>query len=186
MVDNAYSMLAHWDALKITLLALAMRIGSLAKDGLDLVYTCGDNNNVFGAKGWAIPEVFRQSLDHARAIMDQHDKTNMAETLAKRFDSYSAGAMRQRQTLFVLTNGLWEGSRDWKSAEKEIAQYIDDLRKRLRKREKRWFTIQFISYGQDQKALARLQGLDDGVRGPEYVLTPPFALASAVTVANHI
>lgn len=166
-------MQSHWDALKTTLLALAMKIGPLDKDGLDLVYTCGDNNNVFGAKGWDMPKVFGQSIDQARSIMDQHDKTNMAETLAKRFDSYSAGDMRQRQTLFVLTDGLWEGSRDWESAEKEIAQYIDDLRKKLRKKEKRWFTIQFISYGQDQKALARLQGLDDRVRGPEYVLTLP-------------
>lgn len=176
VVDNAYSMLPHWDNLKTTLLALAMKVGSLDKDGLDLVYTCGDTNNVQGAKGWDIPKAFEQSIDRARSIMDQNDKTNIEETLSKCFDSHSATNMSPRRTLIVLTNGLWEGSKDWDSAEKEIARYVDTLRKNLRKREKRWFTIQFISFGQDQKALERLQELDDNLHGPEYVVIFFFSL----------
>ncbi|KAL2278790.1 hypothetical protein FJTKL_14133 [Diaporthe vaccinii] len=167
VVDNAYSMLPHWENLKTTLLALAMKIGSLDKDGLDLVYTCGDTNNVNGAKGWEIPKAFEQSIDRARSIMDQQDKTNIEETLSKCFDSHSATNLGQRQTLIVLTNGLWEGSKDCDSAETEIARYVDALRKNLKKREKRWFTIQFIAFGQDQKALKRLQELDDNLHGPD-------------------
>lgn len=144
-----------------------MKIGALDEDGLDLIYTCGDNNNILGAKGWDMPKVFGQSIDHAKSIMVHRDKTNIEETLAKRFDSYSSGDMRQRQTLFVLTDGLWEGSRDWESAGKLIAKYIGDLRKKLGIQEKRWFTIQFISYGQDAKALARLKWLDDNLGGPK-------------------
>lgn len=175
MVDNAYSMLPHWENLKITLLALAMKIGSLDKDGLDLVYTCGDTNNVIRAKGWDIPTEFGQSIDRAKSIMDQNDQTNIEETLSKCFDSHSTTNKSQRQTLIVLTNGLWEGSTDWNSAEKEIARYINTLRENIKKREKRWFTIQFISFGQNQKALKRLQELDDSLHGPEYVVI--FSLA---------
>ncbi|KAK7708019.1 hypothetical protein SLS64_006841 [Diaporthe eres] len=167
VVDNAYSMLSHWNNLKTTLLALAMKIGSLDKDGLDLVYTCGNTHNVKGAKGWDIPKAFGQSIDRARSIMDQQDETNIEETLSKCFDTHSATNMSQRQTLIVLTNGLWEGSKDWDSAEKEIARYVDALRGNLKKREKRWFTIQFISFGQDQKALKRLEELDDNLHGPD-------------------
>lgn len=168
-------MLPHWENLRTTLLALAMKIGSLDRDGLDLVYTCGDTNNVKGVKGWDIPKVFGQSIDLAKSIIDQHDKTNIEETLSKCFDSHSRTNMSERQTLIVLTNGLWEGSKDWDSAEKEIARYIDALRKNLKRREKRWFTIQFISFGQDQKAWKRLQELDDSLHGSEYVVTFSFA-----------
>lgn len=170
VVDNAYSMLPHWENLKTTLLALAMKIGPLDKDGLDLVYTCGDTNNVTRAKGWDIPTEFGLSIDRAKSMMNQNDKTNIEETLSKCFDSHSTTNKSQRQTLIVLTNGLWEGSTDWNSAEKEIARYINALRENIKKREKRWFTIQFISFGQDQKALKRLQELDDNLRGPEYVV----------------
>ncbi|KUI70205.1 hypothetical protein VM1G_06110 [Cytospora mali] len=38
-------------------------------------------------------------------------------------------------------------------------------RKRLGKQERRWFTIRFISFGQNPEALERLQHLDNNLRG---------------------
>lgn len=165
VIDNAYSMREHWEAMETTLLTLAMKIGPLDKDGLDLDYTCGETNRVSGATNWNIRKVFRQSINKARSELDPSDKTDMAETLARIFDVYMRGTLQKRQTIIILTDGLWEGSKDWTAVEKEIAQHINAMREKLGRREHRWFTIQFISFGQNRAALDRLRDLDDKLRG---------------------
>lgn len=157
----------HWEAMKTTLLTLAMKIGPLDEDGLDLDFTCGEDNKVRGAKKWDIRKQFRQSVDSAWSVLDPSDKTDMAETLARLFDTYMAGHLKKRQTLIILTDGLWEGSKDRNAVEKEIARHINAMRKKLGRREHRWFTIQFVSFGQDREALDRLRDLDDKLRGLE-------------------
>jgi hypothetical protein len=153
--------------METTLLTLAMKIGPLDKDGLDLDYTCGETNRVSGATNWNIRKVFRQSINKARSELDPSDKTDMAETLARIFDVYMRGTLQKRQTIIILTDGLWEGSKDWTAVEKEIAQHINAMREKLGRREHRWFTIQFISFGQNRAALDRLRDLDDKLRGIE-------------------
>lgn len=162
VVDNAPSMRSHWDHVKITLLALAMKIGPLDDDGLDLVYTIGTTRSrLSGVKGFEIRDKFRQSLEKAgRNMEEQHEyHTNMAETLRSLFDAYID--TKKKQTLIVLTDGLWLGSKSKVDVEDAIKRFLTTRIKPLGKMETRWFTIQFISFGQDREALDRLKRLDD-------------------------
>lgn len=161
VVDNAASMKPHWEHMRTTLLALAMKIGTLDKDGLDLVFTLGQSCDKSNVKEWEIPAEFGKSMDKARREITSNDNTNMAETFLKIFDRYTD--VRKKQTLVVLTDGLWNGgSRTGDDVETAIISFITDVRKRLKgKQEPRWFSIQFISFGNDVKAIARLTALDD-------------------------
>lgn len=141
-----------------TLLALAMKIGTLDKDGLDLIFTVGDSCEKSNIKEWDIPVKFGESMNRAFREITGSDVTDMAATLMRVFDRY--GDMTKKQTLLVLTDGLWNGVKD--DVEREIRKFVTEVRKRLAgKQERRWFSIQFISFGHDAEALARLIALDD-------------------------
>lgn len=149
---------SHWAHVRTTLLALAMKIGTLDRDGLDLVFTVGDSCEKSNVKEWAIPAEFEDSMKRAEQEFTKGDLTDMAATLARVFDRYVD--MTKKQTLLVLTDGLWDGVED--DVEQEIRRFVVEVRKRLMgKHEPRWFSIQFISFGHDTKALARLAALDD-------------------------
>ncbi|KAI8211298.1 hypothetical protein K4K48_008698 [Colletotrichum sp. SAR 10_66] len=100
----------------------------------------------------------------------------MATTLLKVFDKYDNH--RKKQTLIILTDGLWEGSDTLNDVETTISEFIKNLKKDLRKSQLRWFTIQFVSFGSDDRALQRLQSLDDELgklAGPFMLISRPSA-----------
>lgn len=136
-------------------------IGALDKDGLDLRYTMGRNHNCFGVKDWSIPTTFEFSMRQAGKEINELYKTNMKDTLEKIFDGYTD--IRKRMTLIILTDGLWEGSVNQDDVEKLIANFLMQLKGRLKKFESRWFSIQFVSFGENKVALKRLQDLDDNM-----------------------
>jgi len=151
----------HWAVATEVLTTLAMKIGPLDKDGLDLIYTIGSKHNLQEVKGWAIQKTFKSSMQHAGSEIDYRYKTNMKETLEKIFDSYTDTS--KKMTLIVLTDGLWEGCVNSNDVEKLIASFITKLKPRLKKWESRWFSIQFVSFGDNEQALGRLQKLDDNM-----------------------
>ena len=161
VVDNAASMVQHWaDATKV-LVTLAMKIGPLDEDGLDLVYTIGQDLGLQGVKGWDIVKKFENSMECAgREILPRYT-TNMRETLQRLFDKYQN--MNKKMTLIILTDGLWQGCVSEGDVEKLIVRFITDLGEKLKKWETRWFSIQFVSFGDDEPALKRLQKLDDNM-----------------------
>lgn len=152
----------HWTNLEMTLLTLAMKIGPLDKDGLDLRYTIGEHHNLNNIKGWKIKSQFRQSMRDTYDRIDVRDHTDMAATLSAIFDDYIKD-FSKKQTLIILTNGLWEGSGLTEDVESVILTFIANLKTKLGPLKRRWFTIQFISFGNDEKALRRLQYLDDNL-----------------------
>ncbi|KAH7171388.1 kinase-like domain-containing protein [Dactylonectria macrodidyma] len=170
VVDNSASMKTHWNKVAMVLLALAMKIGPLDKDGLDLVYTIGERHCLNNVKGQKIETKFQQSVDNAYwDIDDVNDQTDMAATLSRIFDDYLKDTSR-RQTLLILTDGLWEGSRQTDDVEDKIRDFVNDLKTKLRLYESRWFSIQFISFGDNEEKLNRLQGLDDTLDAMEDVV----------------
>jgi len=64
-------------------------------------------------------------------------------------------------TLIILTDGLWKGAASSDDVENLIAGFITNLNERLKKWESRWFSIQFVSFGEDEEALKRLDKLDN-------------------------
>ncbi|KAF7559253.1 hypothetical protein G7046_g4895 [Stylonectria norvegica] len=175
VVDNAFSMKPHWEDVKMTLLVLALKLGSLNKGGLDLLYTIGRKQSVLNAKGKTIERRFRRSIEDTYKAITSFSKTDMAQTLSEIFANYKN--TQRKQTLFVLTNGLWEGSCFTDDVENCIRDFINKLRQKDDKIECRWFSIQFITFGDDEKALRRLQSLDDDLHTIEDVVdTKPWDL----------
>lgn len=155
-------MMPHWTNSEMTLLTLAMKIGPLDKDGLDLRYTIGEHHELNNIKSWGIESRFRKSMSDTYGRIDERDQTDMAATLSVIFDEYLKDYSK-RKTLIILTNGLWEGSALTEDVENVILEFISNLKSRIGSLKRRWFTIQFISYGNDEKALRRLQHLDDNL-----------------------
>jgi hypothetical protein len=151
----------HWAVATQVLITLAMKIGPLDKDGLDLIYTIGSNYNRKEVTGWAIPKTFRNSMQSSGEEINHMYKTNMKETLEKIFDRYTDTS--KKMTLIVLTDGLWEGCANNDDVEKLIASFLTKLKPRLKKWESRWFSIQFVSFGENEPALDRLRNLDDNM-----------------------
>jgi hypothetical protein len=152
----------HWGVATTVLTTLAMKIGPLDTDGLDLIYTIGSNFNLEEVKGWSIPKTFKSSMQAAGERVNEMYKTNMKETLEKIFDRYTDTS--KKMTLIVLTDGLWEGCVHDNDVEKLIADFITNLKPKLKKWESRWFSIQFVSFGEDLHALERLRRLDDDMQ----------------------
>jgi len=151
----------HWAVVTEVLITLAMKIGPLDKDGLDLWYAIGSQHNLQEIKGWGIPKTFKSSMQNAGEEINHMYKTNMTESLARIFDTYTD--TRKKMTLIVLTDGLWEGCANEDDVEKLIASFITKLNPKLKKWESRWFSIQFVSFGGNLRALGRLQKLDDNM-----------------------
>lgn len=154
-------MLPHWQKVTTVLVTLAMKIGALDKDGLDLKYTIGTSYNVSEVSGWSIPKALESSMQQAGCEIEPRYKSSMSETLRKIFDGYKN--INKKMTLIILTDGLWKGETNDDNVEKLIATFILDLDKRLKKWESRWFSIQFVYFGNDENAIRRLDKLDNNM-----------------------
>lgn len=157
-------MFGTWWTVGRVLLALAMKIGGLDKDGIDLVYTIGEHKNLNNVKGRAIYGSFKTSLDDAGKSISGSDRTSMRKTLGTIFSEYLKDTSK-RMTLIILTDGIWEGSRTADDVEKLIVEFVEKLQKQRRSMEQRWFSIQFVYFGdEDTAAISRLKSLDDNMK----------------------
>jgi hypothetical protein len=154
-----------WEVATFVLETLAMKLAGLDDDGLDLVFTIGQNRNIYNAKGRNVPTKFRKAMEIASPTMparpDQKEKTDIGETLGQVFDDYLKSYKKKRMTLLVLTDGIWEGSVKERGVEKKIANFVGELLKRHGAMEDRRFSIEFIRFGEDVKAISRLRRLDN-------------------------
>lgn len=163
VVDNAFTMSSHWWDVEKVLLTLVMKIGQLDKDGIDLVYTIGEHRNLHNVKGSEIHGRFKKSLKDSGRKISQLDRTSMRQTLATIFSEYLK-CHGKRMTLIILTDGIWEDSRTEDDVEKLVAEFVRQLQKQRRSMEQRWFSIQFVYFGDDTAAISRLKSLDDNMK----------------------
>lgn len=153
-----------WWVVKKVLLALAMKIGRLDKDGIDLVYTIGKHRNLDNVKGTDIYRSFKTSLEDAGRSISDLDRTSMRQTLATIFSEYLKNHGK-RMTLIILTDGIWEDSRTPDDVENLIVKFVRNLQEQRRSMEQRWFSIQFVYFGdEDTAAISRLKSLDDNMK----------------------
>lgn len=146
-------MMAHWAVAILTAETIAMKVADLDDDGLDYLFTIG-NHQYQKAKGDKAGDTISKSMLATRPV---NGRTNMAHTLGIIFDRYMHSGQGKRMTLLIFTDGKWEGTK-MNSVEEKIRQFNQHAKRKL---EDRWFSIQFISFGQDMEALKRLQYLDD-------------------------
>jgi hypothetical protein len=167
IVDNGTTMVQHWQNVLFTLETLYLKLDGLDKNGVDLVFTDRgkSNNNKDELKRSSGRTALVRSMNEARPTtpneFEDRVRTNMREVLSPIFQKFLESHQDKRMTLIVLTDGMWEGN----NKEEGVAQKIADFFKRWQNRwgvvEDRWFSIQFVSFGNDETALHRLQVLDD-------------------------
>ena len=157
-------MLPFWSVASHVLETLAMKLAGLDEDGLDLLFTIGEEHNISNAKGSNTPSKFKKAIDKAHPAkltpQGMRYKTDMAATFGEIFNEYLRDP-KKKMTLIVLTDGIWEGSVKSKSVENKIVDFLKLLLKIRGTMEDRRFSIEFISFGNDEKAMLRLRRLDD-------------------------
>jgi hypothetical protein len=156
----------HWASATFVLQTLGMQIGPLDKDGLDLIFTRDPGTYARrNVKNFDIPKQFCAAMEAGTKAGDNLPmyKTSMALALRNVLRGYIHGGMRKKLTLIVLTAGVWDGVPD--DAEREVAAAIKDMMSQCQQDfyPNRWFGIEFVSFGNDEAGLSRLQGFDDNM-----------------------
>jgi hypothetical protein len=154
----------HWDCASRVVQALAMKIGPLDENGLDLLFTIGcDNYKRENVMGFNIQSDFKAAMMEAKAPNDPNMyQTAMAKELGSIFSQYRKD-MSRMLTIIVLTTGLWEGQpNDVEEVVVEAVKAMCAVRSDFQI--ERWCTIEFVSFGDDEEALQRLKDLDDRMK----------------------
>jgi hypothetical protein len=170
IVDNGTTMAQHWEPVQLTLETLYLKLDGLDKNGVDLVFTdrAKSNNNkeqLMRSSGYkTLAQSMIEAQPGAPNEFDDRVRTNMREVLSPIFQKFLASPQDKRMTLIVLTDGIWEGSNKEEGVAQKIAEFYKIWQTRWGEPEDRWFSIQFVSFGNDLAALRRLQVLDDELK----------------------
>ncbi|OTA58295.1 hypothetical protein K449DRAFT_397906 [Hypoxylon sp. EC38] len=172
LVDNDTSMSPFWEMMTVVMETLVPKVEAFDKDGLDLEFTIGKRHNVSKNPASKILSKFKAAKEEALS-QPHHYETDMASILTRIFDRYLSGTMGE-MTLIILTNGVWGGTLDITNVERAIANFLKKpgLEEKLADR---WFTIQFISFGDEASTI--LTHLDNDIAKkysiPDVVDTEP-------------
>lgn len=152
----------QWKRAKLVLETLAMKVGPLDENGLDLLFAIGQEYGKENVKGFDIPTVFRAAMDEAQAPeLDRSLLTPMAQKMNSILAEYR-NDMSKKLTIIVLTTGEWEHGNVPDDVERVIAENLRNMSALLRDfYSERWCTIEFVSFGDNEQALQRLKDLDD-------------------------
>lgn len=150
-----------WEWATFLVETLAMKLARLDEDGLDLVFTSGDNCNLKNVKD---ASKFRKAMDKACPDRSSYP-TDMALTIGKLSRSYLHSSTAKEQTLIIVTDGMWgvNGSAVRENTvDKKIIGIITELIKKFGSSsvDERRFSIQFVSFATDPVAHAYLKYLD--------------------------
>jgi hypothetical protein len=154
---------------------LVMKVAGLDDDGLDLVFTIGEDDlNASNVYPLNAPSIFKAKMDKAweRPHSDRY-KTDMKQTLSKLFERYYRDS-RKCMTLIVLTDGVWPGTIPEDGVETSFVDFIQELRKSTGySAQSRRFTIQFVRFGDNQDAIEKLTRLDNDLKRVYFKLKFP-------------
>jgi hypothetical protein len=171
IVDNAGSMIPHWERLKYLLETLVMKAEGLDDDGVNLAFTHG---KVALKDARQKAEVqFMDKLKNPEAMPREEWLTDMKVRLLGILNEYvryvEIKYLRhetpKNMTVIVLTDGVWGGTQDKEDVYFSIVNFIKRF-ERIYKGEisTRPVSIQFIQFGKDPDATARLKRLDDDMK----------------------
>ncbi|KAG9195926.1 hypothetical protein G6011_01047 [Alternaria panax] len=161
VVDNGWTMSAHWPIVTFVAQTLAKKAAGLDKSGFDLKFTVdGHIHNKKNLKGDSGRNKLKRALKATwpEYKPSSHVTTDMTRVFADVFQEWR----REDQpatTLFVLTDGVWSNT-DLDALNSII---LDIARQDQLHAGNRHFSIQFIRFGDDDPGKARLQWLDDGL-----------------------
>jgi hypothetical protein len=104
-------------------------------------------------------------------------KTDMSQILKEEFDEYRSRTKSTQpnpKTLLVITDGIWSDMEDDRKVDDLLVKFITDIKILWPAIPDRHFTIQFIRIGDDEKAIARLNRLDDDLKNVHKINGSPF------------
>lgn len=176
-------MIDFWYEAVFVLETLYNKCRGTDEDGVDLYFT-STSDKVLGAKGDAGLRKISDKMWHSmvrpqieregemcgplRRLLDEWlDDWNlgMQEFITRAPRSPTKGA-KKNLTVIVLTDGIWNAHRDNPLAVDEAIVAFNQRFKNVTKGilpDPRTVSIQFVSFGNDQAALARLRRLDDSL-----------------------
>lgn len=181
LIDNGSSMLPHWGEAFYLLRTLVWRSLGYDDDGMDLYFTNPDTKERVRQNKNQDVSKFEQAMNAAEPSPDRNVATNLCPKLTEIINEYvthSPAAQKPKpKTIIVLTDGIWRGDLTDDGIREIIetnmrslaginrADVLSDLTptsSALSELSKtRPFTIQFISFGHDEKGIDRMAALDD-------------------------
>jgi hypothetical protein len=173
IIDNSESMVKYWAEAADVLEALAFLVHGLDSDGLDLYFSLGLQRYSSNDSGR-----LKEAMSKASNLPTHGAHTDMAASLSRVLSRYlkswevSNSFYKRKKTprplsIYVLTDGVWSGRRseDFVAVQSVVSEFytkLETLDKSVLVSERR-VGIQFIRFGDDPDAAAKLQFLDAGI-----------------------
>lgn len=148
-------MRTHWPICEFVCNTVALKIGGLDKDGIDVQFTI-DNNHLHLSK--PSPKDLRERLREARPAIGEQHGTDMGSTLERIFNTYLNRKKFKATTIIIFTDAIWEGTRPVDDIIVKFARSIENHPNRF---DPRHFTIGFIRFGDGAQEKKKLKYLDD-------------------------
>ncbi|KAH7324079.1 kinase-like domain-containing protein [Rhexocercosporidium sp. MPI-PUGE-AT-0058] len=171
LVDNATTMIPHWDEATNLLEVLVKKAEGQDPNGPDLHFTLGNHRLMAERRSSA----FTNAMRHESATPTASAATDIRVPLGHLFEKY-LGNTRKAMTIIVLTDGLWEGVKNKEEVSEQIVTFIKKVRDLPNNVVPRRVSIEFIQFGTDEAATARLKHLDDNLKDrgiPDVIDTEP-------------
>ena len=149
----------HWPIVAFVAETLAKKVAGLDKSGIDIRFTVdGDIHRERGLKGDSGRRELKRALKAAwpEYKPNAHATSDMAKTFTDVFHEWRHIG-QPATTLLVLTDGVWSKT-DLNTLNTTI---LDIAQRDQRNAGKRYFSIQFIRFGDAVAERARLQWLED-------------------------
>lgn len=174
----------HWAEVRFVLETLVWRIWEYDNDGMELYFTNQETTASVRPGRKQSVDIFVKALDEARPTSPCGIKTTLrpklSEIMAKYYNYKGPAGTRKRQTVLILTDGIWEKQAYDVDVDTWMTETICQLAGKNPKtikptepgpnKEKAWqtafeesrqVTFQFIAFGHDTKGLERMKRLDD-------------------------
>lgn len=182
LVDNAETMKSYWGEASFLLETLLLKVEGLDEDGIDLLFTSGKKKvegRQFHGKLRKVlqSDPFMAAMKSPEAKPIENFHTDIVKPLSEIFGTYLEMAKRSQRekwrkrppisrklTLFILTDGMWTGTKRKGDVDELILLFVEKLRNELGDLNQRSFTIQFIQFGNDPEATRHLQDLDNNLK----------------------
>jgi hypothetical protein len=156
----------HWDEMCPLFAILAYMVKKSDDDGIDLYFTMSDTkyNDQDTKKLMEIVKGRKTRLEGQSDVNLRLDQIlggynlNLRNEIANRGSRYAQIRNIKPLSVYVFTNAMWTENSDPKPAIKSIVDSLISL-----KAQRGQVGVQFISFGDDQKCLDRLDRLDKGL-----------------------
>lgn len=163
-MDNAATMREHWDKATYLLETLVKLAAGKDPDGADLHFALGSHK----LEGKKKATAFSDAMRHKNARPGS-ESTDIRKPLGTIVEAYLADVRKAKQwgsklkklIIIVLTDGLWEGVQEKAQVDEQIVIFLQQVREQTTDVVPRRVSIEFVQFGNNPGATARLNHLDN-------------------------